>query len=119
MKKRVNQGLAPMEFWAKQIARTKKRRRNCNRGFSLVELIIVIAIMAVLAAAIAPALIRYINKARKADDIAAADTIGATFQSALADDEKVYQWFSWCASDIRLISYTAVRAEANDIVCEK
>ena len=91
-----------MEFWAKQIARTKKRRINRNRGFSLVELIIVIAIMAILVAAISPILIRYINKARKADDIAAADTIGATFQSAVSDDEKVYEWFSWCASDIDL-----------------
>ena len=37
-----------------------KMINNKNIGFSLVELIIVIAIMAVLAAAIAPALIRYI-----------------------------------------------------------
>lgn len=40
------------------------RKKLNNNGFSLVELIIVIAIMAVLAGAIAPALIRYINKAR-------------------------------------------------------
>ena len=36
-----------------------------NKGFSLVELIIVIAIMAILAAAIAPALTRYIDKSRR------------------------------------------------------
>lgn len=35
-----------------------------NKGFSLVELIIVIAIMAVLAAALAPQLIKYIEKSR-------------------------------------------------------
>ncbi len=35
-----------------------------NRGFSLVELIIVIAIMAILAGAITPAVIHYIRKAR-------------------------------------------------------
>ena len=46
-----------------------------NNGFSLVELIIVIAIMAILAAAIAPALIRYINKSRKASDVDTADII--------------------------------------------
>lgn len=46
-----------------------------NKGFSLVELIIVIAIMAILAAAIAPALIRYIDKSRKATDVDAANTI--------------------------------------------
>ena len=71
-----------------------------NHGFSLVELIIVIAIMAILAAAIAPALIRYINKARKADDIAGADAIGHTFQTALIDDEDIYDWFTWCSADI-------------------
>lgn len=46
-----------------------------RKGFSLVELIIVIAIMAILAAAIAPALIRYINKSRKAHDIETASVI--------------------------------------------
>ncbi len=46
-----------------------------DRGFSLVELIIVIAIMAILAAAIAPALIRYISKSRRASDVETADVI--------------------------------------------
>jgi len=58
-----------------------------NKGFSLVELIIVIAIMAILAAAIAPALIRYIDKSRRADDVAAAETINTAIQSALANED--------------------------------
>ena len=70
-----------------------------NKGFSLVELIIVIAIMAILAAAIAPALIRYINKARKADDIAAADSIGTMFQAAITEDELLYDAMNAYASD--------------------
>jgi len=57
-----------------------------NKGFSLVELIIVIAIMAILAAAIAPALIRYINKSRKADDVTAAGVVATAVQSALANE---------------------------------
>ena len=44
----------------------KRKMISDNAGFSLVELIIVIAIMAVLAAAIAPAIIRYIVKAHGA-----------------------------------------------------
>ena len=58
-----------------------------NKGFSLVELIIVIAIMAILAAAIAPALIRYIDKSRRSDDVAAAETINTATQAALANED--------------------------------
>jgi prepilin-type N-terminal cleavage/methylation domain len=58
-----------------------------NKGFSLVELIIVIAIMAILAAAIAPALIRYIDKSRKADDVTAAGTINSAVSAALANED--------------------------------
>ncbi len=58
-----------------------------NKGFSLVELIIVIAIMAILAAAIAPALIRYIDKSRRADELSAAETINYAMSSALANED--------------------------------
>ena len=61
--------------------------KKTNKGFSLVELIIVIAIMAILAAAIAPALIRYIDKSRRADDVTAAGTLLTAVQTALADED--------------------------------
>ena len=57
-----------------------------NKGFSLVELIIVIAIMAILAGAIAPALIRYIDKSRKSNDVSSCDTIETAINTALGNE---------------------------------
>lgn len=61
--------------------------KKSNKGFSLVELIIVIAIMAILAAAIAPALIRYIDKSRKADDVQFFGQINTAASAALANED--------------------------------
>lgn len=57
-----------------------------NKGFSLVELIIVIAIMAILAGAIAPALIRYIDKSRRSNDVSSCDTIETSVNTALGNE---------------------------------
>ncbi len=63
--------------------------RNNSKGFSLVELIIVIAIMAILAAAIAPALIRYIDKSRKAVDVETAQTLYTALNLCITSGEEV------------------------------
>lgn len=56
-----------------------------NKGFSLIELIIVIAIMAVLVAVIAPNLTGYIGKSKVNTDKSNADTIESAITTCLQD----------------------------------
>ena len=79
-----------------------------NKGFSLVELIIVIAIMAILAAAIAPALIRYIDKSRKADDVTAAGTIATAVNTSLAN-EAAYDAYAIAGDNVELMNADATQ----------
>ena len=63
-------------------------QRN-NKGFSLVELIIVIAIMAVLTALLAPQFLKYVEKARESRDEANIAALHRTIQVVLADEEVI------------------------------
>ena len=56
-----------------------------NKGFSLVELIIVIAIMAVLVGVLAPAYLRYVEKSRKSADVQAVDAVMSAMEAAAID----------------------------------
>lgn len=73
-------------------------KKTNNKGFSLVELIIVIAIMAILAGAIAPALIKYIDKSRKSNDVSSAKTIKTAVETALGT-ESVYEYLTGGSGD--------------------
>ena len=55
------------------VRKTAPARRKKNRGFSLVELIIVITIMAILTALLAPQLLRYVEQSREAKDATTMD----------------------------------------------
>ena len=56
-----------------------------NKGFSLVELIIVIAIMAVLVGVLAPQFIKYVEQSRRSSDIQTADQIREAFLADIAE----------------------------------
>lgn len=62
----------------------KKKLKN-NKGFSLIELIIVIAIMAILIAVLAPAYLRYVERARKSADAQAFGSAMSAIKTAAAD----------------------------------
>lgn len=61
-----------------------------NQGFSLVELIIVIAIMAVLVGVLAPQFIKYVESSREQKDNTNLDNVQNAIEVALTDEE-VYQ----------------------------
>lgn len=56
-----------------------------NKGFSLVELIVVVLIMGIIAVALAPQIMKWVNKARTNTDNNQIATIKSTAQSAVAD----------------------------------
>lgn len=73
-----------------KLTRAKEKcimKKMNNKGFSLVELIIVIAIMAILASALAPQLMKYIEKSRVSTDSTTCATIESTVNAALANEE--------------------------------
>ena len=65
-----------------------KRTKRNNKGFSLVELIIVIAIMAILAGILAPQFIKYIGKSRVSTDIQNAQHMATALSTEFADAER-------------------------------
>ena len=62
------------------------QKRKNNKGFSLVELIVVVAIMAVLIGVLVPTLVRNVEKSKKQKDVSAVEEIRNQMQVALADE---------------------------------
>ena len=59
----------------------KKVGKSSKKGFTLVELIVVLVILAVLAAMLVPALVGYIDRAKKEKEFQAASTVYTAAQA--------------------------------------
>lgn len=91
----------------------KKQKNLNNKGFSLVELIIVIAIMAVLIGVLAPTYMQYVEKSKKSNDVSTVDSIMNACEVLAVDPEA-----KWPASNTVTITVgsslsTGVTDDAN------
>ncbi len=62
-------------------------KEHDNKGFSLVELIVVVAIIAVLIGVLAPQYIKYVEKSRVSKDVETADTLLGVGYLAVSDED--------------------------------
>lgn len=66
------------------VKRLRENRKN-KKGFTLVELIVVIVIILVLAAVMVPSVLRYVDKANRANTKSDAATVLVDIQAQIAD----------------------------------
>lgn len=62
-------------------------KRTNKKGFSLIELIVVVAIMAILVALLAPNVLKYIEKSKVGKDINSLDSVRLGVEAELMDEE--------------------------------
>ena len=79
-----------------------------NKGFSLVELIIVIAIMVILVVVIAPQYTRFVNNSRISADVQTAQTMATAIDAAVAEGTSP---FNAAGNDIVWANVNGVDAE--------
>ncbi len=95
-----------------------KNRLNENKGFSLVELIVVIAIMVILIALLVPNVVGYISKAQDSANLSAAKSVYNALNTAVIDykaQKGGYPTPSELATEMNA-QYTNNKAEALAII---
>ena len=103
------------------------KKRN-NKGFSLVELIVVIAVMAVLVVVLAPAYLRYVDKAKLQKDESAISEVVNAVKIAAAEEKVsneipstgslVLKFTSGNAFEVHSTSITGDDADAENLISE-
>lgn len=79
----------------------KKENMN-NKGFSLVELIIVIAIMAILIVVLAPQYLKYVERSRNSTDMQNVTTIKTAIETYAADPQAANTFTAGTSFDITI-----------------
>ena len=87
-------------------------KRNTKKGFTIVELIIVIAVIAVLAAVLIPTFSNLIQKANEAKDTALVSNLNKAVAMDNGSKETVYDVLK-VAEDIAGINVAKINAAAN------
>ncbi len=67
--------------------KNKNANNRCHSGFSLVELIVTVLIMAIIAVALAPQVVKWIDNSRLASDVKTRDDIKDACALALTDTD--------------------------------
>ena len=77
--------------------------KKTKKGFTLVELIVVIAIIGTLAAVIIPTMIGYVKEANKRADLETARQFGERIETEMVKDDSLYENFCYFASGSKTI----------------
>ena len=80
-----------------------------NKGFTLIEMVVVMAIIAVLIAIAVPQVLRLINKSKVTADLSSAKAIATQIQQYMADGGNVNLTDAALSTDANLQNYVAQR----------